>query len=316
MGFIDLSHLGPAEIAHGWMFIGLAINILLLGIMVIQTYLYYSRYTNDRLWLKVFVGFVLVADMLNTVFEAAYLYETLIVNFGNLDAVAKATWLLACEPATTAIIVLSVQLFFAWRVFMLTQRRLWPVLIMAFALSGAVAGITSAVNVFRFPVLATQSHKFKPVVVVWMTSEVAADMISTSILVWYLRNHKSGLERTDQIVDKIIRFTVQTGLITFIFASFHLGFFLSDQSGLHLLFNFPICKLYSNSLLSSLNSRFSSKSRNNAGSESEGCMKTIEALNFEHHSTPEVHVQVESYELHDRKVLADSKTHQSEWSVV
>ncbi|KAF9522101.1 hypothetical protein CPB83DRAFT_864976 [Crepidotus variabilis] len=301
------------------MFIGLAINILLLGIMIIQTYLYYSRYTNDRPWLKILVGFILVADIFNTVFDAAYLYETLIINFGNLDAVAKATWLLACEPATTAIIVFSVQLFFAWRVFMLTQTRVWSVLIMAFALSGVIAGITSAVDVLRFPVLATQSQKFKPVVVIWMASEVAADIISTSILVLYLRKHKSGLERSDQIVDELIRFTVQTGLITFIFASLHLAFFLSDESGLHLLFNFPICKLYSNSLLSSLNSRFSSNSGNNPGIEARNfTMKTTEALNFEHHSSQStnVHGHGEPHEFDNSQIFADSKMHQREWYAV
>ncbi|KAF9529955.1 hypothetical protein CPB83DRAFT_851894 [Crepidotus variabilis] len=328
MGFIDLSRLGPAEVAHGWMFIGLAINILLLGIMVIQTYQYYINYKNDRLWLKLFVGFLLVGDIFNTAFDAAYLYETLIVNFGNLDALAKATWLFACEPATTAIIVLAVQLFFAWRVFIVTETRVWSVLIVALALTGAVTGITTAVDVMRIP-LFTQFQEFKPVVAVWMVSEVAADIISTSILVWYLRNHKSGLERSDKIVDKIIRFTVQTGLITFIFASFHLAFYLSDESGLHLLFNFPICKLYSNSVLSSLNSRFSWKFGNNAGSESQGRItstgnfavagranKNSEALNIEHHSSPEVYIHVESHELHDRQVLSDSKMHPSEWSAV
>ncbi|KAF9529975.1 hypothetical protein CPB83DRAFT_893183 [Crepidotus variabilis] len=242
MGFINLSRLGPAEVAHGWMFIGLDINILLLGIMIIQTYLYYSHYKNDGLWLKLFVGFLLVADIFNTVFGAAYLYESLIVNFSKVNALGKATWILA---STTAVVVLSVQLFFAWRVYALTQTRIWSFFIVAFALTAAVGGITMSVDVVRC-------------------------------------KHKSGVDRSDQIVDKLIRFSVQTGLITFIFASLHLAFFLSDESGLHLLFNFPICKLYSNFLLSSLNSRFASKS----GIEAQNLtMKTTESVNFEHQSS-------------------------------
>ncbi|KAJ6563536.1 hypothetical protein B0H10DRAFT_1107053 [Mycena sp. CBHHK59/15] len=69
------------------------------------------------------------------------------------------------------------------------------------------------------------------------------------------RARKSGFKHTDVLVDRIIRLTVHTGLLTSVCAMLDLIFYLADPSGLHLMFNFPLCKLYTNSLISSLNCR-------------------------------------------------------------
>ncbi|KAJ7270637.1 hypothetical protein B0H12DRAFT_970855, partial [Mycena haematopus] len=72
------------------------------------------------------------------------------------------------------------------------------------------------------------------------------------------RKHRTGCNATDTKVDRIIRLTIQTGMITSICSVIDLGLFLGDVSGLfvvHLLFNLPLAKLYSNSLMSSLNAR-------------------------------------------------------------
>ncbi|KAK0194374.1 hypothetical protein F5146DRAFT_998774 [Armillaria mellea] len=69
------------------------------------------------------------------------------------------------------------------------------------------------------------------------------------------RGQKTGFKRSDDLVNKIIRITVQTGLITSVCALVDLITFLSLPSGIHLIFNLPLSKLYINSLMSSLNSR-------------------------------------------------------------
>ncbi|CAA7266019.1 unnamed protein product [Cyclocybe aegerita] len=64
--------------------------------------------------------------------------------------------------------------------------------------------------------------------------------------------------------------TIQTGLLTMIVASLDLLFFLIDPTGTHLLFNFSLSKLYSNSLMSSLNSRRGWGIAGTAGTQSGG----------------------------------------------
>ncbi|KAJ7037853.1 hypothetical protein C8F04DRAFT_952067, partial [Mycena alexandri] len=67
--------------------------------------------------------------------------------------------------------------------------------------------------------------------------------------------HKTGMEDSNIFLDRIVRLTVQTGLATALCLTIDLILFLTDPIGLHLVFNNPLCKLYTNSLLSSLNAR-------------------------------------------------------------
>ncbi|KAF9561791.1 hypothetical protein CPC08DRAFT_761871 [Agrocybe pediades] len=267
----------PAEVAHGPMFIGFTCNVLLYGVMIIQVYLYFTTYKKrvmDKIWLKAYVMILLACDTANTVFDFIYLYNTLILHFGKFTYLEKADWLFATGyPAITGIIASLVQAFFAWRVFILT--RSWPLAAAIFvgSLSGAAGSIATSFEVGRTPEF-VNFQRFKGVVIMWLVSESVTDIVITGILVWYLvmhchatakwsmseimylqNSHKTGFKQSDYMVDRIIRITVQTGMITSVVATLDLITFLTDPTGTHLIFNFPLCKLYTNSLMSSLNSR-------------------------------------------------------------
>ncbi|KAL0954237.1 hypothetical protein HGRIS_005365 [Hohenbuehelia grisea] len=72
------------------------------------------------------------------------------------------------------------------------------------------------------------------------------------------RKQKTGFTQTDHVIDRIIRFTVQTGVLQAICAILNLVLFVGiPNDGTHFIFNFILSKLFTNSLLSSLNSRAS-----------------------------------------------------------
>ncbi|GAW06794.1 hypothetical protein LENED_008743 [Lentinula edodes] len=231
---------GPAQIAHGPMFIGYSFNIVLYGIMITQVYLYFSSFKKDRVWMKMLVAGLLLADTVNAIFDAVYLYDSLIIHFDNVKYLGNATW----DPALTALIAGTVQLFFAWRVKVLTTNW-WMVLIVVIAsLTGLIGGLITTYEVGVTPHFVNFRH-FKWSVIMWLAGECFAD----------LRKHKTGFQASDELVDRIIRLTVQTGLLTSLCAILDLIFFLCDPTGTHLIFNFPLAKLYTNSVMSSLNSR-------------------------------------------------------------
>ncbi len=81
----------------------------------------------------------------------------------------------------------------------------------------------------------------------------------------------------------------------------------------HLIFNFPLCKLYTNTLLSSLNSRsgwaYSSKQSHSqsglttiGGTISDGRKKRTVNTAITTQTRPEVFVHVEQHELQDRSM--------------
>ncbi|KAF9522503.1 hypothetical protein CPB83DRAFT_777022 [Crepidotus variabilis] len=248
------------------MFWGLFLNVLLMGVMITQVYLYYVTYKrSDKLWIKLFVSGLSVVDCLNTAFDLAFLYDALIIKFGDVQSLQKTNWRKFPSWKPRAVIGMSVQLFFAWRIYTLTKSPIWPGIIGAVALLCGATGIVTGYKVVQVGYF-SQFRKFKSIVIVSLLSAAVDDAIITVILVLFLcQKHKSGYKRSDLMVNRIVRFTVQTGLMTVIFAILNLVFYLADPSGIHLLFNFPIPKLYSNSVMSGLNSRRAWRQANESG---------------------------------------------------
>ncbi|PBK74813.1 hypothetical protein ARMSODRAFT_1013799 [Armillaria solidipes] len=292
----------PAEVAHGPMLIGFVFNVLLYGIMIAQVYLYYVTYKKDKTWMKAYVAVLFFADSLNTVFDFVYMYRSLIVHFGKLITkwftntanrsigdvafLGKADWVFATDPALTGIIAAMVQVFFAWRVKVLTNNHWFVSIIMLASLAGGSGGIATAVEVCLQPQF-TLFRNFKSVVILWLASECFADIFITVIM----RKHKTGFQASDELVDRVIRLTMQTGLITSVCATLDLIFYLVDPTGTHLIFNFPLCKLYTNSMMSSLNSRGGWK----FGSQGDSLPNVMSST--ERHKPDVVHV--ESHEMRD-----------------
>jgi len=245
---------GPAEIALGPIFIGTAFNIVLYGIMITQVYLYFNTYKKDHKWLKCLVLFLFLADTINAVLDLVYIYDALIINFNNVEYMAKANWIFGADPAMTGIIASCVQLFYAWRVKVVTNN-IWAVMfIAACAITDMLAGIGTSIAVGMIPIF-TEAVRFKVIVIIWLVSAAVADVCITVSLTYHLRKNKTGFAVTDDVVNRIIRLIVQTGAVTSVCATVDLIVFLVDTTGTHLIFNVPLSKLYTNSLMSSLNSR-------------------------------------------------------------
>ncbi|KAL4268951.1 hypothetical protein AB1N83_002389 [Pleurotus pulmonarius] len=274
----------PADAAFGPLLIGTFLKILLFGVLIVQGYIYYATYKKDKLWMKVFVFILVLIDTVNVIFDMVYLYDCLITHFADPDYISRATWcesVLACissslicvdiqrsllttlyvvfatHPAIMAISTSAVQLFYAWRILVLTHNH-WIVGFVVFSsIVGGLSGISVGVAV-RFVPAYADFQKFEPAVIAWSCALILADVtIAVTLARWLTtqHKHKSRIPNTTQTVDRIIRLTIQTGLLQTALELLHLIFFVSDASGTHLIFNYILSKLYSNSLLSTLNSR-------------------------------------------------------------
>ncbi|KAH9933209.1 uncharacterized protein BXZ73DRAFT_101171 [Epithele typhae] len=289
-----------ASATYGPIFIGVVFNVLLYGVTITQTYIYFTTFKKDRIRMKAFVGLLLLCDTVNCAFDITFLYTALVTNFGNVSALTTATWVFATDAAMTAIIGSLVQLFFAWRVQVLTNNTLAVVVIAACAIIQLLGGIGSSIATGMIPEF-VEFRRFKVIVIIWLSFSAMADCLITIVLVGYLRRHKTGFGPIDDFVDKIIRITVQTGLITALCAIVNLVLFLASPTGLHLIFNLPLSKLYTNSLMSSLNSRAgwnfgSPGSGGDGGNRRNFGVRTVEASQM----TPsEVYVEVESHQMVD-----------------
>jgi len=244
----------PAEIVHGPILIGTVFNVLLYGITITQLYLYQNCKQRDRWFVQALVYFLFLGDTTHTISTVLYVYLFLVKHFGDYAHLATADWVFATDPALTGIIGGLVQVFFAWRVKVLTGNKSLISLILFFATTNFLMGIATAIAVGFVPEF-VKFRQFEVAVILWLGSACLGDILITVTLVMHLRTQKTGFATTDTQVDRIIRLTVQTGLMTAVVAFIDLMLYLVDRSGAHLILNFPLSKLYTNSLMSSLNAR-------------------------------------------------------------
>ncbi|EMD40064.1 hypothetical protein CERSUDRAFT_112279 [Gelatoporia subvermispora B] len=244
----------PAAVVYGPIFLGMVINIMLYGIMITQIYLYHKVYKQDPIWIRCLVIVIFLCDTLNSIFDLLAVYLPLVNNFGDLSALINAPWVAAMDPVMTATIAILVQLFYAWRVKALTRNIPAFLFICFCAICSWCGGAGSTIALRMLPAYA-QLQRFEVIVIIWLAFAALADIAIATILVLYLSRRRTGFAQTDHVINRIIRLTVQTGLITTVFTITDLILFVTFPTGLHLIFNLALSKLYSNSLMSSLNSR-------------------------------------------------------------
>jgi len=295
----------PATLVLGPMFIGLIFNTLLYGVMLTQIFLYFSKYKRDKLWLKIFVIVLLLADTLTSAFDIACVYIPLVTNFGNPYYIEFAFWVDVTEPVMTGICAMMVQMFFAWRIKVLTNNIPLVCLIVFTSFVMGCGALGTSIAIHKVPAW-EEFQTFKSIVIVWLVGAVVTDTLITVSLVWRLKQHDNGFPATADRLNKIVRLTVQTGLATTIVEIAHLITFLVLATGIHLIFNLPLGRLYTNSLMSTLNARTPDRGINTSVMDvnPSSLPSRDRTINFSHSgakqmTSPEVFVDIEAHQMVD-----------------
>jgi hypothetical protein len=259
----------------GPMLIGALLSAFLTGIMLVQCYNYFVRFPRDPGWMKFMVYYLLITDLVHTGLESAITYQYTVTLFGDLKTVFIATSTFAVIPTLSVSISSPAQCFFAWRVVRLTgvkflgyliaslalvQFRKFPVLVASKTINSTsdllstVCGIGVTIAITRVPGF-LEFNKFEGVVIPWLAASILCDIVITGSLVYYLSSYRSGFKNTDDIITRLIQATIQTGFMTALWALLDLIVYRLEDNSLHLIFNFPLAKIYTNSLMSTLNAR-------------------------------------------------------------
>ncbi|KAJ7925589.1 hypothetical protein B0H13DRAFT_2314387 [Mycena leptocephala] len=248
---------GPPDITlfFGPMLLGVILNTLLYGILLVQAFMYYNRYKNDRPWFRYLVFYLVILETVNWVCDIGLIYEPLIIRYGKPEALITSPLMLRVDAVLTVLISTPIQLFIAWRVRVVTRSWVSPVIISILAIISFGGGIATTTVVSIHPDFASFSS-FHPEVITWLVSSTACDVFLTASLVRSLWTRKTNVISTDSYINKIIRLTVQTGFITATAAFLDMLFFIVfPQTTFNFMIDFGLSKLYTNALISTLNAR-------------------------------------------------------------
>lgn len=253
------------DLTLGPMLIGTFMNMILYGILIVQTLFYIQTYKKDTTWIKYLVIYLFIAETINTGCDIAMMYQPLILEFGQPPM--NFPIMFASEPVIIVAISTPIQLFFAWRIRKLTKTIILPCFICLLALVSFGGGTWTTVKLVVIKLFSRKPELHEPALI-WFISSCIADVLITAVLVFSLSKRKTGFTSTDDAISKIIRMTVQTGLLTSLFAIGDVVFFMTlPHTALNFLWDLALSKLYTNCLLSTLNAR---ATLNNTTSHSRG----------------------------------------------
>ncbi|KAJ7889409.1 hypothetical protein B0H13DRAFT_2341530 [Mycena leptocephala] len=131
------------------MLVGTLVNWGLLGTLFVQVYLYFLAFPRDKLSFKLIVGFVVIAEILQTLGDTRDAARIFGEGWGNLQALELVGWAWFSVPIMGSTIGCVGQLFFAWRISIFGKSWWIPAVIAVVTLFQFGAGVWSGVLILR-----------------------------------------------------------------------------------------------------------------------------------------------------------------------
>ncbi|KAG6872775.1 hypothetical protein C0995_006695 [Termitomyces sp. Mi166 len=197
----------PPDIASiaGPPLIGVMLNWFLYGILVMQVYVYYQCFPKDNMKIK-----ALVQSALGT----ADAFHWFAKGYGNLIILSDPFISAFDAPMLDGIIAFVAQTFFCWRIWVL-QKSWWLASSVFFvAVVSLVGAIAAGIGTFQVGSL-TRLDTLKWQLCLWLAGSALTDtLIAIIMTVLLLRSRTREIERTDNILVRIVRLTVETNAVT------------------------------------------------------------------------------------------------------
>ncbi|KAE9406356.1 hypothetical protein BT96DRAFT_851650 [Gymnopus androsaceus JB14] len=239
-------------------FYGYTLSTVLFGITIVQAWIYIN--TNDDKWpLRILVTALVLADFTTTCLDTQVLHHLLITNFGSLDVFTELPLSFMIETMLTIIIGVCAELFFISKVWLLKQLH-WTVsvLMLVTCIGGAVAGIVAVVQDLEHPFvdfgLTHRAPRLATALNVGLT--LLSNTITSTALCWSFANSRTGIKRTDTLLQKLFQYTVTRGIFVTVNLFLLLILFLVHPEELAWVpFHWSTSKVYVITMVAMLNSR-------------------------------------------------------------
>ncbi|KAM5543780.1 hypothetical protein V8D89_002397 [Ganoderma adspersum] len=222
-------------------YIGPLLAWMLFGLSIVQLYIYHTSSFRDPISIRAAVYGIFALDVFQSIVVAAVGWQVLVSGWGRPINLQFPGWSFAATPFISGIISASVQTFYAWRIWRLGRWRVVPLAIIVF--------------MFKKNIETFHETIMYSLCIVWLGIGAFTDfaiLLSMFYLLYSAKRLSMGrFERSEFIVNRLMRLTVETGLACALTALLELAFFLGlPQTNVHIAF-----KVYSNTFLTSLNSR-------------------------------------------------------------
>ncbi|KAJ7736025.1 hypothetical protein DFH07DRAFT_966986 [Mycena maculata] len=243
----------------GALLAGCFVSVALSAILGFQTFLYFQIFPSDRIRYKALVVWIWILDALHTVLICTALWEFTILNFGDVEQANRIFPTVAATVVVTGVTTVSANAFYGWRIHKLSKQNLWisgPIAFLSFCRISL--SVVNAVEMHIYQTFSKFASKFKLLITAGLAVSAITDILVYGTRYYYLRNLQQGYLMTQEVVDGILVFTVNDGLLTCAVAIAAISCWLGMHNYIWLGIFFSLAKrieVYSNSVLATLNLR-------------------------------------------------------------
>ncbi|TFK80432.1 hypothetical protein K466DRAFT_503906 [Polyporus arcularius HHB13444] len=232
------------------------LNWSLQGVLTIQVYFYYLWFARDSLWLKLLVFGLFSYEWVQTGLVTDFAFDNFVYGYGDRGALTAFhnTWFSVTIMSSIASAV--VQCYFAWRICVIGRSKLLTAVVVTLSMAQMCVGIAGGIMLHVIDPSAASASTVTPVIGSWLGGAALVDIIIAVSMTILLLRAKSGIPKSDHIINRLIALVVETGTLTATVAIVDLVCFTAfSDTLLHECAALVLPKLYSNSLLASLNNR-------------------------------------------------------------
>ncbi|KAI0667875.1 hypothetical protein C8Q78DRAFT_296927 [Trametes maxima] len=241
----------------GAVLLGTFIGLILYGLGLHQTYRYARLYPEDSWFLKTLVIVIGALETLHSAMNMHTCYYYLVTNYFNPAVLPeRGTWSIAFLPSCASAIMIVSQIFFARRVWLIGPGYRFVVALAILFLAGEFAFSLGASIEANIVTGFAEFYNRTWLISACFGMAAAADVLLTGGLIIVLRRSRTGFKRTDGMIDILIIYAINTGLLIGLFNV--LSLILAAAMPRNLVYvglNILTAKLYANCFLAVLNSR-------------------------------------------------------------
>jgi len=230
----------------------------LYGALVVQFYVYTYNFPEDGRPIKLLVHSVFLLETLQTALSGADLYYWFASGFGDMNHLASPYASPFDTPIMGSLVALCVQIFFVYRIWVLGKRAAWwlCVLISLCSVVGATAAFMGGIYTHTHGKFA-HGQVLKVLATTWLAGNTASDLLIAAAMLYHLvqRRARDGRISNHALVS-VVRVTIETNIMTTTVSIIGLlVVVLFPEKDWFVCPTYVVGKLYSNTLLVSLNNR-------------------------------------------------------------
>ncbi|KAJ7334132.1 hypothetical protein DFH08DRAFT_299299 [Mycena albidolilacea] len=253
---------------YGLLYIAVVVSSVLYGAGILQFWMYIRKYhSSDSIIVKSLVIAVLICDTIQQTLLCHSVYEYLVKSITDPTILPSVVNTLMIELFFSCAITTLVQQFYCWRIYKIGKSALLAAAVSLVSWSSCVTLIVYSINAVKLSLL-SDVISLQKLSIASNTLSAVADITISVVLVVILHGAKTGFKQSTDLVNRLMVFTFNTGLPTSVcalVATICVAAF--SETFLYIFFFLLLGRLYTNSILVTLNSREYIKSSSEGASQ-------------------------------------------------